>query len=168
MAVVYIAYAITRRIIQLNLTDRKMFTHILVPTDGSPASERAAQHAVQLAKEIGAKVTGFHAVPEFHVFTYQTTMLEDTQEQFIKDCKAQAQQYLAVIEKTAKDAGVTCDTAYSTSDHPYEAIIDIARDRGCDLITMASHGRKGVKGLLMGSETQKVLIQSQIPVLVLR
>ena len=85
-----------------------------------------------------------------------------------KDSKAHAAQYLSVIETTAKAAGVTCDIASATHDHPYEAIINVAKQRGCDLIVMASHGRKGMQGVLLGSETQKVLTHSHIPVLVCR
>ena len=80
----------------------------------------------------------------------------------------QANRNLAVLEKAAKDAGVPCETLCEIADHPYEAIIRIAEKRGCDLIMMASHGRRGVKGLLLGSETQKVLTHSLIPVLVHR
>lgn len=145
-----------------------MFKHILLPTDGSTLSEVAIHKAVEFAKSIGAKVTGFHAMPQFHVFTYRTEMLEDTREEFARDSRAHAEKYLAVIQKAAKDAGVACEVAYAAGDHPYEAIINAAQDRGCDLIMMASHGRKGVQGMLLGSETQKVLTHSQIPVLVYR
>jgi nucleotide-binding universal stress UspA family protein len=145
-----------------------MFKHILLPTDGSELSEAAIRKGIQFAKSIGARVTGFYAMPEFHVFTYRTEMLEDTQEQFVKDTKAHADKYLAAIKKVANDAGVACDTLRATSDHPHEAILKAARDRGCDLIMMASHGRKGVQGMLLGSETHKVLTHSRIPVLVYR
>lgn len=145
-----------------------MFTHILLPTDGSQLSEAAIHQGVQFAKGINAKVTGLHVMPKFHVLTYRTEMLEDTQEQFAKDCRAHAVQYLSVIEKVAKEAGVTCDTAYATDGHPYEAIIEAAEKKGCDLIMMAFHGRRGVQGILIGSETQKVLTHSKIPVLVYR
>ncbi len=145
-----------------------MFTHILLPTDGSPLSDTAIQQGIQFAKGINAKVTGFHVIPEFHVFTYRTEMLEDTKGQFARDCRAHAEQYLGAIEKAAKEAGVTCDTAYATDDHAYEAIIKAAETKGCDLIMMASHGRRGVQGILIGSETQKVLTHSKIPVLVYR
>lgn len=145
-----------------------MYKHLLLPTDGSPSSDAAVKNCVQFAKEIGAKITGFHAIPEFHVFTYHTEMLEDTKERFLQDCKIQAKQYLAVIETAAKEAGVACDTVITVSDHPYEEIIRTAEERECDLIAMASHGRKGVKGFLMGSETQKVLSHSRIAVLVYR
>ena len=143
-----------------------MFKHILLPTDGSELSEAAIRKGVQFAKSIGARVTGFYAVPEFHVFTYQTEMLEDTKEQFVQDSRARAEQYLATIAKAAQEAGVACDTVRVNSDEPYQAILDAARDKGCDLILMASHGRRGLRGVLLGSETQKVLTHAKLPVLV--
>jgi nucleotide-binding universal stress UspA family protein len=145
-----------------------MFKHILLPTDGSKLSEMAIHKAVDFAKSIGAKVTGFHVIPQFHVFTYRTEMLEDTKEEFARDSRAHAEKYLAVIQDAAKQAGIRCETASTTSDHPYEAIIQAAETRGCDLIMMASHGRRGVQGILLGSETYKVLTHSRIPVLVCR
>jgi nucleotide-binding universal stress UspA family protein len=145
-----------------------MYKHLLLPTDGSPLSEIAIRHTMQFAKSINAKVTGFYVIPEYHALSFQTEMLEDTEESFAKHGQAHAEHFLAVIEKAASDAGVLCDTAYATSDHPYEEIIKAATDNGCDLITMASHGRKGMQGLLLGSEAQKVLTHSKIPVLVYR
>ena len=106
-----------------------MFKHVLLPTDGSNLSEAAVRMGVQLAKTVNAKVTGFHVMPEFHVFTYKTQMLEDTKKEFAKDFNAHAAQYLSVIEKAAKAAGVPCDIASATHDHPYEAIIKIAKQR---------------------------------------
>jgi len=143
-----------------------MFKHILLPTDGSELSEAAIRKGIQFAKSIGARVTGFYALPEFHILTYRTEMLEDTREEFAKDSKAHADKYLAVIEKAAKEVGVACDIVRATSDHPYEAILKTAQDQGCDLIMMASHGRRGVRGLLLGSETHKVLTHTKMPVLV--
>lgn len=145
-----------------------MFHHILIPTDGSAASKSAIQNAVALAKEVGAKVTGLHVVPEFHIFTYQPEMLEESRQQYASDSVAQAKKHLHEIETEATEAGVEYDTTYVVNDSPYEVIIKTARDKGCDLIAMASHGRKGLKGLLLGSETQKVLTHSLIPVLVYR
>lgn len=146
----------------------RLYQHILVPTDGSAASEAAIQPALRLAKEIGAKVTGIYVVPEFHLFTYKTEMLEDTSEQFAKDSDEHAKKFLACIDSAARAMGVPCATVQKVSNHPYEAIIETARERQCDLIAMASHGRRGVKGMLLGSETQKVLMHSTIPVLVYR
>ncbi|GAB3551365.1 universal stress protein [Noviherbaspirillum agri] len=145
-----------------------MFKHLLLPTDGSAASESAVQQAVEFARATGAKITGFHAMPAFHTFTTNPDMLEDTREQFEKDREEQARKFLASIETAAREARVPCEVVHKTAEHPYEAIIDLAAERGCDLIAMASHGRRGMKGLLMGSETQKVLTHSTIPVLVYR
>ena len=145
-----------------------MFKHLLLPTDGSPASVRAIEQGMRFAKTVAAKVTGLYVIPEFHVFTYRTEMLEDTREQYAKDCRAHAEQYLDVIQKAARDVGVSCRTEFVTHDQEYEAIINTARARGCDLIVMASHGRRGVQGMLIGSETLKVLTHSKIPVLVYR
>ena len=145
-----------------------MFKHILLPTDGSELSEAAIQKAIQLAKSINAKVTGFHVILPFHVFTTKTQMVEDTREQYERESKIQADQFLGVIKKAAEKAGVSCDADYVTSNHPYEMIINVAEKKGCDLIMMASHGRRGVQGVLIGSETQKVLTHTKIPVLVVR
>jgi nucleotide-binding universal stress UspA family protein len=145
-----------------------MFKHILIPTDGSNLSEAAIRKGMEFAKDIRARVTGMYAMPEFHVFTYRTEMLEDTKSQFEEDCMKHAQQYLSLIDQAAKAAGVQCDTVSVSTDHPYQEIIETANKRGCDLILMASHGRRGVQGMLLGSETQKVLTHSRIPVLVYR
>jgi nucleotide-binding universal stress UspA family protein len=144
-----------------------MFKHILLPTDGSQLSELASAE-VDLAKSINARVTGFCVVPEFHAFTYKTEILEDTKAQYARESRARAAENLAVIANAAKAADVQCDTAYVINDRPYEAIIKAADDKGCDLILMASHGRSGVSGVLLGSETQKVLTHTGIPVLVCR
>jgi nucleotide-binding universal stress UspA family protein len=145
-----------------------MFTHILLPTDGSDLSERAVLAGVSFAKEIGAQVVGLTVLPEFHTLTYNAEMLEDTPEEFAARTDRVARQFLQVVTDAAASAGVPCTTCQLTSDDPYEAILQTAKERKCDLIIMASHGRKGVKGVLLGSETQKVLVHSDIPVLVYR
>ncbi|HEX9146635.1 MAG TPA: universal stress protein [Candidatus Binatia bacterium] len=145
-----------------------MFKHILLPTDGSELSEAAISKAIQFAKSINAKVTGFHVILPFHVFTVHTEMLEDTKGQYERQSKLHAEQFLGAIKKAAEKAGVNCASDYVTSEHPYEMIIKAAEKNGCDLIMMASHGRRGMQGLLIGSETQKVLTHTKIPVLVLR
>ncbi|HSY26890.1 MAG TPA: universal stress protein [Burkholderiaceae bacterium] len=145
-----------------------MFKHILIPTDGSAMAQKVIRDGIAFAKEIGAEVTGFHVMPGMPIFPYQVEVLVDTREKFSEECVACASGYLADIATAAKQAGVKCRTHYMTSDYPYEAIIQAAKDKGCDLIVMASHGRRGVRGLLLGSETQKVLTHSLIPVLVYR
>jgi nucleotide-binding universal stress UspA family protein len=145
-----------------------MFKHLLLPTDGSELSNDAIEKGIQFAKSVQARVTGVYVMPEFHVLTYRTEMLEDTKDEFAADCRAHADQYLAIVQRAASQAGVDCDTVSVISDHPFEAIIKTADQKGCDLIVMASHGRRGVRGLLLGGETQKVLTHSKVPVLVYR
>ncbi len=145
-----------------------MFKHLLLPTDGSPRSEAAIQKGVTFAKSINAKVTGLHVIPAIPMVAYPAVVMEWTRQEYEARFKAQAERYLSVVEEAARKAGVTFDLAYVTSDHPYAAIIKAAKQKGCDLIVMASHGRRGPEAVLLGSETQKVLTHSQIPVLVYR
>jgi nucleotide-binding universal stress UspA family protein len=145
-----------------------MFKHVLLPTDGSNLSQVAIQKGVQFAKSMKAKITGISVMPEQKYYLYQTDITVQVEEEAAKQHKLQANRNLSVIEKATKDAGVPCETLCEISDYPYETIIRVAEQKGCDLIMMASHGRRGVKGLLLGSETQKVLTHSKIPVLVYR
>ncbi|MFO7706701.1 MAG: universal stress protein [Desulfobacterales bacterium] len=145
-----------------------MFKHILLPTDGSNLSQVAIRKGVQFAKSIGAKVTGLCVIPSQKHYLYLTEITDQLKEETARQHKLQADRNLALVEKAAKEAGVPCETSCETSDQPHESIIQVAEKRGCDLIMMASHGRKGVAGLLLGSETQKVLTHSRMPVLVFR
>jgi len=145
-----------------------MFKHILIPTDGSNLSLVAIQKGVTLAKSLRAKITGICVVPEQKYYLYQTEINVQEKEETAKHFKMEAARNLDVIEKAAKDSGVPCEAVCEIGDHPYETIIKVAEQRGCDLIMMASHGRRGLKSLLLGSETQKVLTHSRIPVLVHR
>ena len=145
-----------------------MYKRILIPTDGSEASQRAILAGVAFARDVGAEVVGLAATPEFHVLSADSEMLEDTPDQFAARSTARARRILGDVESAARDAGVACRSEHAVSDEPYETIIDAARRLGCDLIVMASHGRRGLKGFLLGSETQKVLVHSTIPVLVHR
>jgi nucleotide-binding universal stress UspA family protein len=146
----------------------KMFKKILIPTDGSALSEGAAKQALQLAKSVNASVVAFHCRQPFHVFAMGTEMLTDTREVYERDINARSMLYLARIEDLARSAGVPCETTSAESDHAWESIIGAAESAGCDLIAMASHGRRGVTGLLLGSQAQHVLTHSKIPTLVLR
>jgi nucleotide-binding universal stress UspA family protein len=145
-----------------------MFKHILLPTDGSELSVAAINHGVRLAKVIGAQVTGLSVMPFQHTLLCEMEIPTKGQEKEAKRFKELSRRYLAVIQKAAEGAGVACNVVYEQDDSPYEAIIRVAERKGCDLILMASHGRRGVKALLLGSETQKVLTHSKIPVLVVR
>lgn len=147
-----------------------MFKHFLVPTDGSPLSTDTVRRAVGFARECGARVTFFFAKPDYPVAFYGEGALIDptTPEKFAEMADRQADEVLVACAVIAREAGVDCAVDSSVSDAPYEAIIDSATAHGCDLIFMASHGRRGLSGLLLGSETQKVLTHSKIPVLVYR
>jgi len=147
-----------------------MFKHILVPTDGSQLSTDTVIRAVAFAREASARITFFFAKPGYPVAFYGEGALIDptTPEKFAEMADQQAADVLSGCEKMATDAGVACASASTISDIPYEAIIEAAEKSGCDLIFMASHGRRGIGGLLLGSETQKVLTHSKVPVLVYR
>lgn len=145
-----------------------MFKNILVPTDGSKLSEKAVKRAVQLAKQTKGRIHALHVVPKFHTFTYQAEMLELTAKEFEATASERAREYLRYVERVAKASGVPYDGSFTFSDQPYKEIIKWAQRKKCDLIVMASHGRRGIEGLLLGSETQKVLTHSRVPVLVLR
>jgi nucleotide-binding universal stress UspA family protein len=144
-----------------------MYKHILLPIDGSAASDSAAAGCMQFARAIGARITALHSIPPLHLFTYEPGVTE-TAHEYIQKQEALAKQWLAAIEQAAAQAGVPCETMLVVADQPFEAIIETARTRQCDLITMGSHGHKGIAGLLLGSQTQKVLMHSLIPVLVYR
>ena len=147
-----------------------MFKHILVPTDGSELSQSTVQRAVVFAKETGARLSAFYAKPGYPVIYYGEGALIDstTPEQFAELAETQAKEILGFVEKLCRDAGVECATMSLTNDVVYEGIIEAATTDGCDLIFMASHGRRGLTSLLLGSETHKVLTHTKIPVLIYR
>ena len=147
-----------------------MFKHILVPTDGSELSQETVRRAVSFAKEAGARITAFYAMPEFPVTYYGEGGLMDsvTPEQFTALAEREAQEVLGFVENLCQEAGVDFSKLTLTNDAPYEAIIDAATQSDCDLIFMSSHGRRGFSALLLGSEAHKVLTHSKIPVLVYR
>jgi nucleotide-binding universal stress UspA family protein len=145
-----------------------MFKTILVPTDGSALSENAVKQALQFAKSVNAKVVGFHSVEPYHVFAVEPEMVSDTREVYERDAALLSARHLAKLEDMARTAGVPCECISDTDDHPWQAITKAAQSKGCDLIAMASHGRRGIQGLLLGSQTAHVLTHSKIPVLVFR
>jgi len=147
-----------------------MFKHVLVPTDGSPLSQSTVARAIAFAKDAGARITFFYAQPDFPMPIYGEGALIDptTPEQFARSAAEEARRILDLAKSAADAAGVAADTDTVVNEVPYEAVIDAAERHGCDLIFMASHGRRGIAGLLLGSETQKVLTHTTIPVLVYR
>lgn len=147
-----------------------MFKNILVPTDGSTLSRKAISGAVRLAKEQNARVTALYVAPAYNPrVTDEASVIHFVSPQaHAERVRVVARKHLRAVEKAAAAAGVPCDAVYATNDFPYEEILGTARRRKCDLIYMASHGRRGISRLLLGSETSKVLAHSTIPVLVCR
>lgn len=145
-----------------------MFNHILVATDGSLLSDAAVDKAMNFAREIDAQVTAVTVTEPFHVVSVDSTQLAGTRDAYEMQVKAEAARYLSDAERKARAQGVRCRVVQVERDQPHKAIIDTAEKLGCDLIVMASHGRRGVSALVIGSVTSKVLTHSSIPVLVYR
>ena len=149
-----------------------MYTHILVPTDGSALSDKAVEAAIKLAKLAGARITAFHAVEPYPLqgaYAAEASGVAELQpEIFAERSEEYAKRVLDAVARAAAAANVQCTTEFATSRSASQAIVERARTANCDLIVMASHGRRGLEGFLLGSETQKVLTHSTIPVLVYR
>ena len=147
-----------------------MFKHILIPTDGSALSLRAAKSAISMAKAQRARVTALYVAPEYHPDIsgdfFPATFV--SRPVFDAHVKKTADKYLGQVKKAAAAAKVPCTTLAANGDAPYLTIIKTAKARKCDLIFMASHGRRGLARLLIGSETSKVLTHGKLPVLVHR
>jgi nucleotide-binding universal stress UspA family protein len=145
-----------------------MYRHLLIPTDGSELSQKAIDYGMALAKSVNAKATVLTVSTPFHAFAVEPGMVTDTPEQYGKRIAALTAKYLNVAKEAALAAGVSCQTMHVEHDHPYLAIIETAARESCDLIVMASHGRRGISAIVLGSEAVKVLTHSTIPVLVYR
>ena len=144
-----------------------MFTKILVPTDGSELSVKAARGAVEMARRLGARLVGMTVV-EPYAYTTLSEYRPEPAAEYEQRVEAIARERLAPIESDAKAANIAVETTVARSFSPFEAIIDTAKRKQCDVIFMASHGRRGLSAVLLGSETQKVLTHSHIPVMVYR
>jgi nucleotide-binding universal stress UspA family protein len=147
-----------------------MYVNILVPVDGSRLSDKAVKEAAMLAKAGNGKLLLFHVVAPYQMPVYAEGMSMPSipKERFAKISARKAGRVLAGAEKKAKVAKVPVSRAWAISGSPHDAIVDIVRRRRCDLIVMASHGRRGLSRLLLGSETQAVLSRVSVPVLVVR
>jgi len=147
-----------------------MFKNILVPTDGSAPSRKAIRRAVQLAREQKARITGFYVGPAWRLpvqAEFVPVEVLSPKEHDIAVKKA-GNRILGAVKNAAAAARVRCRCSYEMSDHPYAEIVKAAKRNRCDLIVIASHGRRGISKLLLGSETSKVLAHSTVPVLVCR
>lgn len=147
-----------------------MYTNLLVATDGSKPSEKAMVHAIGLAGKLGAKITAFYAAPDYPEPVYSEGIIYEmmSRKDYAAMATADAEKILAKIAKKAEAAGVMCETRHALSRAPWEAILAAARKYKCDAIVMGSHGRGGLAALFLGSETQKVLAHSKLPVIVAR
>lgn len=147
-----------------------MYRHILIPTDGSDTAAKAITAGIELAKESGAKLTLFTAVPPYELPGEADVRMGNvlTPDEHHRRSKDKAESILADPLRLARAAGLDSSTYYLESDHPYQAIIDAAELNHCDLIVMSSHGRQGLAELWYGSETRAVLTHSHIPTLVYR
>ena len=150
-----------------------MYKHVLIPTDGSELANKAVDEGLRFAKWANAKVSCLLVVPHFHATKEMEEGYRDAADKVMErlhddDIRKHARKVLDPVVQRSAASGVACETLNVVSDRPGEAIIDAAKQRGCDLIIMASHGRSGLKALMLGSETMNVLTNSRIPVLVLR
>lgn len=142
-----------------------MFKHILIATDGSPLSARGVRSGIRLAKALGAKVTGLYVAFAYAPPRY----LPGVSPRVLKRIAAgQAKKALGPLLAQARSARVPCNTRTALAGEPWQAILRTARSARCDAIVMASHGRSGIGGLLLGSETTRVLARAKVPVLVVR
>ncbi len=147
-----------------------MFKHLLVATDGSKLSAKAVNHALGLARALGAKLTGFYASSDYPtpVYSEASIYIPMNRKEYAAACKKEADYVLSPIAAKAKTAGVEFNAVQAIAPVPWQAILGAAKRNKCDGIVMASHGRRGVSALLLGSETQKVLTHTKVPVIVVR
>jgi len=147
-----------------------MYKHILIPTDGSPTADKAVEAGLAFAREAGARVTLFTAVPEYQVPNEAALMARHmiSIDEHDRRSEKKALEVLAPAEARARASGVGCDSAFVQSNRPHEAIVAAAEKHRCDAIFMATHARTGLAKLWYGSETEEVLTHSAIPTLVYR
>lgn len=145
-----------------------MFERILLPTDGSELSHRAVDLGIALASRLGASVFAFHAMEPFDTVPYFTEMMTFPQDAYEKEVNERGAYYLAETKQRADSAKVSWDGRREFAHRPYEAILRVAREHHCDLIVMGSHGRSGLDRFMLGSETNKLLLSTEVPVLVCR
>jgi nucleotide-binding universal stress UspA family protein len=145
-----------------------MYKHILIATDGSELSGKAVAQGLALAKQLGAKVSAVTVTEPWTAAAYGTIPTPTLVNVYEKAAAENAAAALASVNTMAKDLGIACTTLHMQDQYPAEGIVSTAKDKGCDLIVMASHGRRGLGRLLLGSEAMKVLTTSTIPVLICR
>ena len=148
-----------------------MYKHILVATDGSKLSLKAVKTAARLAANLGANLSALYVMPVYVPPIYGEAamyMADLSPRKFKQAADVEAQGALAQVAKAAEDNDIPSKSIKVTNAHPWDAIVKTARTKKCDLIVMASHGRRGLAGFVLGSETTKVLTHTKVPVLVCR
>ncbi len=147
-----------------------MYKRVLVCTDGSELSQKAVKEAVALSRYLGAELVAVYAVANYvpPVEAIAPIYYLPTLEEYQDRARAEADHVLELVREASDAAGIPCELEWALSDDPYKLILDVAERRACDLIVMASHGRRGLSGLILGSETTRVLTHSETPVLVVR
>jgi nucleotide-binding universal stress UspA family protein len=147
-----------------------MYKHLLVATDGSKHSDKAVAHAIALARKLGSRITAFYAAPGYPepIYTEGIVYSQMPPADYEAAVARDAERMLRKVEKRAATAGVPCRTQHAMSSIPWDAILAAAKKSKCDAIVMGSHGRGGLAALLLGSETQRVLAHSKLPVIVVR
>lgn len=148
-----------------------MYKHILIATDGSDLARKGLEHGLSLAKALNAKVTVLTVSEPLRPEMASAALLggiEDPVTRYDRQIDAIMKERFAFIEDRASEHGVTVDLTHEIDTSPAEAIVRFAKLRGCDLIVMSSHGRRGVQKILLGSQTSEVLVDTTIPVLVIR
>ncbi|MCW0209230.1 universal stress protein [Achromobacter veterisilvae] len=145
-----------------------MYKHILIPIDGSALAAAGLEQGLGLARALGASVTVLTVYSPFQTISMESVQLEGVRSEYERHARDLAQSYLSEAAARAKAAGVECTTEMRESSNPYQAIIDLAMTQGCDMIAMSSRGHGAMAAMLLGSQTQKVLAHSTLPVLVYR
>lgn len=145
-----------------------MFKHLLIATDGTPLSRHAVEQGIALAQSLGARTTLLHVEPEYSAAVCRPGVRGETHEEFLARCSAHAESVLGGFREAARQAGVACATRFAIDDRPHSAIVHAAEENGCDLIVMASRVRCDEPGCSTHSQTQKVMVESGVPLLVFR
>jgi nucleotide-binding universal stress UspA family protein len=147
-----------------------MYDHLLIATDGSKLSNKAVAHGIALAQALHAKLTAFYASPDYPLPAYADGVVYEpvSKKEYAALAAKEAARILDPIKLKAEAAGVTCELMHTIGNAPWEAILSAARKAKAEAIVMASHGRRGVSALILGSETQKVLTHGKLPVIVVR
>ena len=147
-----------------------MYRNLLVATDGSKLSDKAVAHAIALAQAVGATITAFYAAPDYPMPAYADGVVYEpvSRREYAKLAAQDADKILGAAATKAESAGVECNPAFAIAAAPWEAILAAAKKHKADAIVMASHGRRGISAVLLGSEPQKVLTHSKLPVIVVR